>query len=325
MDRYQRQTMLPEIGPQGQQKLAQARVLVVGAGGLGATLLPQLAGAGVGFLRVCDDDRVEVHNLHRQTLFTMQDVGQPKAVAARRALNALNPECEVEAVDIRLSGSSLDHALRDIDAVVDAADNFAITWLLSDACFSRGLPLISASVLGRQGYVGGFCAGAPSYRALFPQLPSSAANCSTAGVMGPAVATLGALQAQMTLSVLLGLEPSPLGCMVNCDFVNWRFGQFRFDGAPEPTEAIIPFLDAQMLTAEDCIGELRSVEEAPVSVAAQAQRILPAELAAWQPPASGRIVLVCASGIRAGRAAQQLKERGYRDLALVAADYIPGE
>jgi len=323
MERYQRQTMLPEIGLQGQQRLAKARVLVVGAGGLGATLLPQLAGAGVGFLRVCDDDQVEVHNLHRQTLFTMQDVGQSKAVAARRALNALNPECEVEVLPLRLSASNLDEALRDIDIVVDAADNFAITWQLSDACMNLGLPLISASVLGRQGYAGGFCGGAPGYRALFPQLPSSAANCSTAGVMGPAVATLGAMQAQMTLSVLLGLQPSPLGCMVNCDFVNWRFTQFRFDDAPEPTEPAIPFIDAQMLEAGDCIVELRSDEEAPVSVSDTVHRILPAQLSDWQPPESGRIVLVCASGIRAGRAAQQLKVRGYTDLALIAADYIP--
>ena len=322
MDRYQRQIMLPEIGVSGQQRLAKARVLVVGAGGLGATLLPQLAGAGVGFLRVCDDDQIEVHNLHRQTLFAMQDIGQPKAEAARRVLNALNPECEVDVLTLRLSGSNLHTALRDIDLVVDAADNFAITWLLSDACMARNLPLISASALGRSGYVGGFCGGAPSYRSLFPQLPSSAANCSTAGVMGPAVATMGAIQAQMVLSVLLGLTPSPLGCMVNCDFVNWRFNQFRFDDAPEPHEPSIPFIDTQMLTADDCIVELRSLEEAPVSVAESVQRILPAQLVDWQPPASGRIVLVCASGIRAGRAAGQLMARGYTHLALIAADYI---
>lgn len=323
MERYQRQSMLAEIGPSGQQRLSQARVLVVGAGGLGATLLPQLAGAGVGYLRLCDDDRVALHNLHRQTLFTMQDVGKSKAAVARRVLNALNPECEVEALDVRLSGSNLAGVLDDIDLVVDAADNFAVTWLLSDACQQRTLPLISASVLGRQGYVGGFCGGAPSYRALFPQLPASAANCNTAGVMGPAVATLGAMQAQMVLSVLLGLTPSPLGCMVNVDFVHWRISQFRFDGAPEPDEAAIPFIDRQMLTAEDCVVELRGPDEAPQSFVPQAVRILPAEIAAWQPPPSGRIVLVCASGIRAGRAAEQLRARGCQDLALVAAAFIP--
>lgn len=323
MDRYQRQSMLAEIGPSGQQRLAMARVLVVGAGGLAATLLPQLAGAGIGYLRICDDDYVEVHNLHRQTLFTMQDVGNPKAHAARRALLALNPECEVDAMQLRLSGSRLAGVLHDIDLVVDAADNFAITWLLSDVCQDGGLPLISASVLGRKGYAGGFCGGAPSYRALFPQLPSSAASCSTAGVMGPAVATLGAIQAQMVLSTLLGLSPSPLGCLVNCDFVNWRFNTLRFDDAVEPDEARIVVLDRQMLTEQDCIVELRDQQEAPVSVADSVNRILPQALAAWQPPETGRIVLVCASGIRAGRAAEQLRTRGYGDLAIIAAGYIP--
>ncbi len=323
MNRYQRQTMLPEIGESGQRRLAQARVLVVGAGGLGSTLLSQLAGVGVGYLRIYDDDRVEEHNLHRQTLFTMQDIGQPKAACARRALNALNPECRVESVAKRLSASTLAAALCDIDIVVDAADNFAITWPLSDACQARGVPLIAASVLGRRGYVGGFCATAPSYRAVFPHLPTCAANCNTAGVMGPAVAAIGALQAQMALSTVLGLTPSPLGCMVNCDFVNWHFTCFRFDDAPEPTEAAVPFIDVQMLTAEDCIVELRSHEEAPKSVAPGVNRILPLQLAEWQPPQAGRIVLVCASGIRAGRAAAELKARGCQHLAIIAADYLP--
>lgn len=322
MDRYQRQSMLPEIGPQGQKRLSASRVLVVGAGGLGATLLPQLAGAGVGYLRIVDDDCVEIHNLHRQTQFTVADVGQPKAFAMRRALHSLNPECEVDAMQLRLSGSSLASALDDIDVVVDAADNFAITWPLSDACHDRGLPLISASVLGRKGYAGGFCGGAPSYRALFPQLPSSAASCSTAGVMGPAVAALGAIQAQMVLSTLLNLSPSPLGCIVNCDFVNWRFDTFRFDSAREPEDTTIPFIDRHMLTAQDCVVELRDAQEAPVSVAEKVVRILPEALAEWQPPQTGRIVLVCASGIRAGRAAQQLRARGCQELALMAADHI---
>ena len=204
MDRYQRQMMLPEIGLAGQQKLAAARVLVVGAGGLGATLLPQLVGEGVGFIRLCDDDEVALHNLHRQTLFTMQDIGYAKAERAQQALQQRNPEVELEALRHAITASDLPQILSDIDMVIDAADNFAVTYQLSDACLQASIPLISASVLGRQGYVGGFCATAPSYRAVFPALPSSAANCNTAGVMGPAVATLGALQAQMALSVLLG-------------------------------------------------------------------------------------------------------------------------
>ncbi|MGK3142205.1 ThiF family adenylyltransferase [Pantoea sp. C2G6] len=322
MTRYQRQTMLPEIGEAGQQRLSRSRVLVVGAGGLSATLLPLLAGAGVGFIRLYDGDSVELHNLHRQTLFGVDDVGQPKALCAQRALAQRNPECVVEAHPHRLSASQLPDALAGIDLVVDAADNFAITYQLSDECYPRGLPLICASVLGRKGYVGGFCGGAPGYRALFPQLPAAAGNCNTAGVMGPAVATLGAMQAQMALSQLLQLTPSPLGCMIHCDFVDWHLRQFRFDDAPEPEEPAIPFIDRAMLTAEDCIVELRSPEEAPESVAERVERILPPQIAAWQAPTDRRIVLVCASGMRAAQAAEKLAGRGITRLALMAANTL---
>lgn len=322
MERYQRQTMLPEIGDAGQQRLRGARVLVVGAGGLSATLLPLLAGAGVGFIRLYDGDRVELHNLHRQTLFGVDDVGQPKAICAQRALAQRNPDCHVEAHAHSLSASQLPQAMEGIDLVVDAADNFAITYQLSDACYPRGLPLICASVLGRKGYVGGFCGGAPGYRALFPQLPASSGNCNTAGVMGPAVATLGAMQAQMALSLLLKLTPSPLGCMIHCDFVDWHVRQFRFDDAPEPDAPGTPFIDLPMLTEDDCIVELRSEEEAPASVASQVLRILPQQIAAWQPPCDRRVVLVCASGMRAAQAAENLAARGITRLALMATNTL---
>lgn len=318
MERYQRQMMLPELGVAGQQKLAAARVLVAGAGGLSATLLPQLVGAGVGFIRLWDDDDVALHNLHRQTLFDMQDIGHAKVLRAQQALQARNPDVVIEAIPRALSASTLPQALDNIDLVIDAADNFAVTYQLSDACYAAHLPLISASVLGRHGYVGGFCGGAPGYRAVFPTLPRSAANCNTAGVMGPAVATLGAMQAQMALSVLAGFQPSPLGCLVNCDFVNWHFRAFRFDNAVEPPQAV-PFIDRLLLTADDCIVELRDADEAPLSVAARVERILPHAIAQWQPPVDRRIVLVCASGIRAAQAAATLAQRGFTQLAILAA------
>ncbi|MFK8259333.1 ThiF family adenylyltransferase [Erwinia sp. AnSW2-5] len=320
MDRYQRQSMLPEIGEAGQSALLKARVLVIGAGGLGATLLPLLAGAGVGYIRIYDGDRVEEHNLHRQTLYRMQDCGEHKVDCAQLALNARNPDCVVDARPQALSASMMDEALDDIDLAIDAADNFAVTYLLSDACLPRQIPLVSASVLGRRGYVGGFCGTAPSYRAVFPQLPGSAANCNTAGVMGPAVAALGAMQAQMALSILLGLTPSPLGCLINCDFTTWHFRPFRFDGADEPDQPVVPFIDRAMLNSEDCIVELRSREEAPESVAINAHRVLPEAINDWQPPVNCRIVLVCASGIRAAKAARNLQQRGMTQLAMMVAN-----
>ncbi|WP_313383836.1 HesA/MoeB/ThiF family protein [Pantoea sp.] len=322
MNRYQRQQMLPEIGEAGERRLRAARVLVVGAGGLGSALLPLLAGAGVGFLRIWDPDRVELHNLHRQTLYTEEDVGQPKAFCAARALAARNRDCITEAQQQALRASTVGQALSQVDLAIDAADSFAVTYTLSDACQLRNIPLISASVLGRQGYVGGFCGTAPGYRALFPRLPASAASCATAGVMGPAVATLGAMQAQMALSVLLGLTPSPLGSLVNCDFSQWHFRAFRFDDAQEPTQPAVPFIDRDLLRDDDCILELRSLAEAPHSVAAQVERLLPEAIATWQPPVDRRVVLVCASGIRAAKAADALAQRGVSQLAIIAANQL---
>lgn len=319
MQRYQRQMLLPEIGELGQQRLMQARILVVGAGGLSATLLPQLVGAGVGSIRLYDADSVALHNLHRQTLFRQQDIGRSKALCASEVLRQCNSEIIIEPVVATLSASNLNEALADIDLVVDAADNFATTYLLSSVCYQGSIPLVSASVLGTTGYVGGFCAGAPSYRALFPELPAVAGNCQTAGVMGPVVATLAAIQAQMVLSVLLQHEPSPLGCLVKCDFQSWQFSQFRFDQASEPATTNLIFIDQQQLNDKDRVIELRSLDEAPHSVAPQAVRLSFESLEPWSEPLGQRIVLVCRSGLRAARAEKILRRQGVDNIVLLAA------
>ena len=295
MTRYSRQTCLPEIGPQGQARLARAHVLVAGAGGLGSALLPLLAGAGVGRISVYDADRVEEHNLHRQTLYRMADIGQPKARAAARHLGALNPDCAVTAHVDRLGPDS---DVTGADVVIDAADNFATSYALSDLCLSRGKPLIAASVIARQGHAAGLCGGAASLRALFPDPPPQAATCAEAGVMGPVVALLGALQAQMALAVLLGHAPSPLGQMVTVDLASWRLGQFRFDGAPEPARAFPPVVAGP--GPGDRLVDLR-------------RGALPDDL-----DRDTRVVLACATGLRAWRAARALEARGQTNVAICA-------
>ncbi|WKX26403.1 ThiF family adenylyltransferase [Tatumella ptyseos] len=319
MQRYQRQMQLPEIGEQGQRRLQQAKVLVVGAGGLSATLLPQLVGAGIGQIRLYDADRVALHNLHRQTLFTQQDVGKAKALCAQAHLSQCNSEVLIEPEVTHITASIVREALRDIDIVVDAADNFATTYLLSDACLTHGLPLISASVLGTQGYVGGFCGGAPSYKALFPHLPATAGNCQTAGVMGPVVACIAAAQAQMVLSWVLQSTPSPLGLLVKYNFSDWQFNQFRFDSAEEPIEKTLHFIDRGQLLKTDLIVELRDRDEAPHSVTDSAVRVPLQSLHHWTAPSYQRLVLVCRTGLRSARAERLLRERGLKNIVLLAA------
>ena len=315
-DRYARQTVLPEIGPAGQARLAAARVLIVGAGGLGSPVLATLAGAGTGHLTIVDHDRVEESNLHRQALYRMDDLGRPKAEAARDAVLAANPTIAVAARAARLGVADAPARVAAAALVLDCADSLAVTYVLSDACHALGKPLVSASVLGLTGYVGAFCGGAPSYRAVFPDMPATVGSCAANGVLGSAVAVLGSLQAHMALQILLGLAPSPLGRLVSVDLRTLSFGGFVFHDAVEPEGTAIPFVARDSLAPEDLVVELRGVEEAPEPVTADALRLGQDELDAL--PSGRRVVLCCASGVRAHRAARRLAQRGIQDVAVLA-------
>lgn len=299
MSRYARQIALPEIGAQGQARLAAARVLVIGAGGLGSAVLPLLAGAGVGAVAVVDPDVVDETNLHRQTLFTMADIGQPKARVAAARMIAANPDCAATAHVAQADPACLPALMAGADLVVDAADNVALSYAASDACLAAGVGLISASVLGRRGYVGGFCGPAPSLRAVFPDLPAQMGSCNDDGVMGPAVACLGAMQAQMVLAALIGLAPSPFGQVVTVDLAGWRFGGFRFDGAPEPEAAIPAILSPGQISPADLVVDLRLNPAPP------------------RPAPGQRVVFTCKTGLRAWRAAQALAAGGHAEVAIV--------
>lgn len=319
-ERYARQIVMPEIGPEGQARLACTRILVVGAGGLGCPVSSYLVGAGIGRLLLVDPDRVEESNLHRQPLYRMGDLGRLKVEAAREALAAYNPGVEVEALALRLAPDNVAELVAQADIVVDAADSFAATYVLSDACREAGKTLVSASIVGTTGYVGAFCGGGPSYRAVFPEMPARAADCATAGVLGPAVATLGLLQAQMALLLALGREPSPLGRVISFDARRLGFGGFSFAGAPEPLSGSFPFIAPSQLSAGDIVVELRGVEEAPVAAAPDAIRLTVDEIdrLSLNDTKGRRVVLCCRTGIRAARAASRLATRGAPDLALMA-------
>lgn len=319
-DRYGRQEILPEVGAAGQARLAAASALIVGAGGLGCAALQYLTAAGVGRLIVVDHDRVEESNLHRQPLYRMSDLGQPKVFAARTALAALNPGTHVEALCERLSSVNAARLVERASVVIDAADSFAVTYLLSDTCQRLCKPLVSASVLGLSGYVGVFCGGAPSYRAVFPELPCSAGSCAEAGVLGTAVGVLGTLEAHLTLALLLDWAPSVRGRMLSLDLRTLHVGGFSFATAREPTEAPIPFIAPAEVSGGDVVIDLRSLNEAPVSPFQSALRIEVEALehAPLEFPGAARVVLCCRTGLRAWRAARTLRSRGHDKLALIA-------
>ncbi len=341
-DRYSRQTVLPEVGPEGQQRLRQAKVVVVGAGGLGCAVLSYLCAAGVGHIVIVDHDRVEESNLHRQPLYRMSDLGLLKVDAARAALLAMNPQGEIDAVSERLTPANAVDLVGSGQIIVDAADSFAVTYTLSDECQRTGKPLVSASVLGLSGYVGTFCGGAPSYRAVFPEMPRQAGSCAQSGVLGTAVGVMGTLQAHKVLALLLGWTPqgpseaatgegaalkihtaalSPiLGQLITVDFRTLRFGGFSFLGASEPSDSVIPFIAQGDVRPRDIVIDLRSLTEAPVSPFHSALRIQVDQVESGVPdlPDESRVVLCCRTGVRAWRAARALQRQGHRNVALIA-------
>ncbi len=316
--RYATQMALPEIGPAGQARLGNARVLVVGAGGLGTPVLSYLTGAGVGHIEIVDPDVVEVKNLHRQTLYRESDISTKKAKTAARALRDLNSTIEIVPHCLALDPANGPALAATADLVIDAADSFAVTYTLSDICRDLDKPLVSASVIGQSGYVGAYCGGGPSYRAVFPDLPASPANCASAGVLGPAVGVLGSLQAQMALSLILEQSPSPLGTVVTADLARFSFSSFGFAGAPEP-EQTFPFLAAQMLEDSDRVFDLRPQTEAPHMPVSFSSRLSPEAIDALPLKPERRTVLCCRSGLRAWNAAEKLKHRGHTNLFLLAA------
>jgi molybdopterin/thiamine biosynthesis adenylyltransferase/rhodanese-related sulfurtransferase len=318
-DRYARQMVLPEVGTEGQGRLAEARVLVAGAGGLGCPVLEYLCAAGVGRLLVVDHDRVDESNLHRQPLYRMSDVGEPKARAAAAAMRLLNPQVRLEEAVERLTPGNAAAWVSRADVIVDAADSLALTYILSDECLQQGKPLVSASVLGLSGYVGAFCGGAPSYRAVFPEMPRQAGSCAQSGVLGTAVGVMGTLQAHITLALLLRLAPTVLGQLTSIDFRTLRCSGFSFAAAPEPAGPALRFIAAEEVRAADLVVDLRSLTEAPVSPFPGALRVGVEDVErAGLPDVSTRVVLCCRSGVRAWRAAQVLQRAGHADLALIA-------
>lgn len=208
--RYHRNVLVPQVGAAGQERIRAARVLVVGAGGLGSSAALHLAAAGVGRLGIVDPDSVETSNLQRQILHRTADVGRAKTDSAREALTALNPDVEVLALPLRLTGANAPRVLRGWDVVVDGTDNFPARYLLGDACALLGVPLVHGAVLRTHGQVAVFdAARGPCYRCLHPDPPPDpppgrAPSCAEAGVLGVLPGIIGSMQAAEALKLVIG-------------------------------------------------------------------------------------------------------------------------
>lgn len=229
--RYSRHILLQDVGGIGQAKLKAARVLVVGAGGLGSPLTLYLAAAGIGALGIVDHDRVELSNLQRQIAHTTDRIGQQKAESAAGAARAINPEVRVEPYNERLDADNVMGLIADYDIVCDGTDNFSTRFLLADACALARRTLVSAAVLRFEGQLSVFKPheGGPCYRCLYPEAPpeGTVPTCSEAGVLGAVTGVMGTLQATEVLKEILGVGESLSGKLLIWDALATRFRTVR--------------------------------------------------------------------------------------------------
>src|SRR5262245_64551147 len=229
-ERYSRHTLLPEVGVDGQLKLLNAKVLLLGACGLGAPTALYLAAAGIGTLGLVDDDVVDASNLQRQVIHNTERIGMPKTESARLFIEALNPDVEVVEHYGRLDAGNILDVMRDYDIVVDGADNFPTRYLLNDASVRLRKPVISASILGFDGQISTFVPfEGPCYRCLYPTPPPAelAPSCSANGVLGVMAGTMGTLQANEVFKLVLGIGEPLIGRLLLYEALGTRFTELK--------------------------------------------------------------------------------------------------
>lgn len=344
--RYSRHLLLPEVGVEGQRKLKDARVLCVGAGGLGSPVSMYLAAAGVGTLGLVDFDLVDVTNLQRQILYTSADSGQSKLMAARARLSAMNPAIRVEIHPFTLTSDNALDLLRGYDIVVDGSDNFPARYLINDACVILGKPDVSGSVLRFEGQVSVYAMPqGPCYRCLHPEPPPPGLvpSCGEAGVLGVLPGIIGTIQAAETIKLIAGIGEILAGRLVILDALKMRFREVRIAKDPDcPVCGTHPTI-RQLIDYEQFCGTAPVVLAPELELSAQELRTrldrgdavtlldvrepqesdinsipgsiviplgeLPARIATLD--RSREIVVYCKAGIRSAPAVEMLRAAGF--------------
>ncbi len=333
---YQRQLVLPELGATGQLRLKQVHVLVVGAGGLGCPALLHLAAAGVGRLRICEPDGLEIHNLHRQPLYGHTQIGQPKGLLARQRLTELNPHLQAEWTPRPFTPGHAAELLVGVDLVLDCADNHATSFALNAACLAARLPLVLAAVHGWDGQLltSDPAAEAGCLRCLWPVLPEETEGCARRGILGTVPGLLGTLQAQEALKLLLELPGDLRRDLLLVDLLTFGTRRLRRSRRPDcpvcghaahpapelpdvdPEQLEVDALDAGLTAWRDrLLVDLREEGE-PGRPLPAGHEILHAPLSGLHFPAHGlpadrELLVVCAHGVRSLWTVQRLRALGH--------------
>ncbi|WP_241228313.1 ThiF family adenylyltransferase [Corynebacterium hylobatis] len=327
--RYRRQISLPDFGTAGQEKLAQAHVAVLGAGGLGSPALLYLAGAGVGRITVIDDDVVDLSNLHRQVIHRDAGVGRSKAESAAEAMRELNPEITVTVAAERLTpGNALD-IIGDAQVLLDGADNFDTRHLASWACARLGIPHVWASILGHDAQLSVFHAGhGPIYEDIYrePPAPGVVPNCAQAGVLGPLVGVVGSAMALEAIKLLTGLGRPLIGRLGVFSGLDGTWEYVPVVGTQATLEAVLadgpvlspalpPVPEITELPDAALLIDVREPHEfagsrIPGALNVPLTEVLDGDWVPPRPEPGQEVVIYCAGGIRSARAVRALAERG---------------
>ncbi len=241
LERYARQAIMPAVGEEGQEKLLAARVLVVGAGGLGSPVILYLAAAGIGTITVVDDDKISRSDLNRQIIYQDGDVGSSKSNHAANAANRLNPNIKISQVAVRLNSSNVKQLVTSHDIVIDCTDNAETRYLMGDAAHHYSRPLVFGGAVRMEGQVSVFQSsikdhyGSPCYRCVFPSMPNvkQAPSCSEAGILGPVAGLVGTLQALETIKIILGQPRTLTGRLLLIEGMGSDFIEIRTVARPD--------------------------------------------------------------------------------------------
>ena len=360
--RYARHVLIPGVGREGQERLAAAKVLVVGAGGLGSPALLYLAAAGVGTIGVVDADVVELTNLHRQVIHSDADLGRPKTESAESAVHRANPHVDVVRHDVTLDSSNALDVIRDYDVVVDGTDNFPTRYLVNDACVLLGKPHVWGSILRFDGQVSVWWKGhGPCYRCVFPEPPPPGAvpSCAEGGVFGVICAAIGSVQSAEAIKLLLGIGEPLTGRLLVHDALRQTWDTLTVladpscpvcgenpsvtelidyvefcgvPGAPAGDEGAVPEVSVQQLADElaasdpPLLVDVRGPEERAI---ASIPGAVPIHLdrfrsgTAWDDlPRDRRVLIHCKVGGRSAEATRLALRAGYTDVANVAGGVI---
>ena len=335
--RYSRHLLIPEVGLAGQERLAAARGLVVGAGGLGSPVLQYLAAAGVGRIGVMDDDDVDETNLQRQTIFATADIGRGKARAAAEHLNALNPQIAIDPISVRFDENNARELVRLYDIVVDCTDRFPTRYLINDACVLEGKPDIYASIFRFDGQVSVFGAPAgPCYRCLYPEAPPAGTvpTCAEGGVLGVLGGLVGAWQANEALKVLLGVGEPLIGRLLLIESLGARTREVRFQRDPacavcgeSPTVRDARLIDEEEEHDDNELGpqelddalsdaillDVREPHEAVLGVIDGAVHVPASQLEArlHELDSANRYIVACRVGAKSLWAVRRLRDAGF--------------